>query len=135
MYFCLIFRSDDSLKSTYDHLQTCIFFVGLIVGFFLYFVCNIGINTYRVKYMKRPICICTVETFLCTRPSRRDNVTIEMSERANSMVNECESSQQEEYHRDLPINKRSKTQKGEYYGGFQIYKLLCFGKNKESRKI
>ena len=90
--------------------------------------------------MKQPICICTVDTFLCKRQSRWDvdvDVKIEMSERVtcNSNGDECESSQQEENHRDLPINKRNKRQKGEYYGGFQIYKLPCFGKNKESRKI
>lgn len=88
--------------------------------------------------MKQPVCICTVDTFLCKTQRRQRNKsddflkekTTEMPDEVISIRDECESSQQGKY-----PNKRNKSQKEEYYEGFQISKLLCFRKNKESRKI
>ena len=48
------------------------FFVGLCVGFIMFFVLIIGINTYRVKCSKKPVCVYTVDIFSC-KAQKRNN--------------------------------------------------------------
>lgn len=133
-----IFRSDNSLTSTYALLGT--FILGLGLGFLLYFVCNIGINTYRVKHKKKPICICIVDAFSC-KSQRKSNKEIDnhlkkmgnktMSTLDSSSSDECESSQQK-CHRSPPKIKRNIMQKDHYFE-IEVYKLPSKKRRRKKR--
>ena len=50
--------------------------IGFIFGVISVLICNIGINTYRVKRMGKSMCICNVDTFCpmyrCRRERKKD---------------------------------------------------------------